>query len=533
MAASEYVPILGGNTPQQSTINYILQSLGSAAPVVNGDNPQPILGWVPPTNRDVDQFSATSVLTGGIALYSSDFPSAVAAVAAAKAGQTVVITPGLHINPPGLGNGITVLNDNVTVIVTPGAEILVQTWGQPGIDCIGRNGVKITGGGIVRYVGVRGDHTGTVRGGAAYTACAAVYINGDRCTVDDLRSIDMPTGVYLSSWDGASIYGHVGVKNKVVNFETQGMDFGILYTRQESFTFDHIYGHDDIDDSSGINPTHIIYGSPTQVYRASGLTVSNLIADRILFGQPYQFKYTDTVTASNFIARNSRGLANIQGCSDFRLDVAISTGTLPTLTAPNGAITIQDMTTTRNSLSNITIVAGSAGVDQRLFLLAGSDCSIENLQIVSKRLTGSGSGIAQVWGDRNTVKGASFTEISAFSAVGLVMGDIAGTYSTNNVLVEGLQTSGVYSGVDFYGPISGTFRYNRANLAASFAAFRKLGAQPNTLDIFRDNILTVTGTPEGNYAAPVGTVVQRDNGGASTSFYIKEAGSGNTGWRAV
>lgn len=39
-----------------------------------------------------------------------------------------------------------------------------------------------------------------------------------------------------------------------------------------------------------------------------------------------------------------------------------------------------------------------------------------------------------------------------------------------------------------------------------------------------------TGSPEGVVTAPVGSLWSRTNGGAGTSLYIKETGSGNTGW---
>lgn len=42
--------------------------------------------------------------------------------------------------------------------------------------------------------------------------------------------------------------------------------------------------------------------------------------------------------------------------------------------------------------------------------------------------------------------------------------------------------------------------------------------------------LAGSGTPEGNVAAPVGSTYRRSDGGAGTSFYVKESGSGNTGW---
>ena len=41
-----------------------------------------------------------------------------------------------------------------------------------------------------------------------------------------------------------------------------------------------------------------------------------------------------------------------------------------------------------------------------------------------------------------------------------------------------------------------------------------------------------TGTPEGSVTASVGSIFLRTDGGSNTSFYVKESGSGNTGWVA-
>ena len=41
-----------------------------------------------------------------------------------------------------------------------------------------------------------------------------------------------------------------------------------------------------------------------------------------------------------------------------------------------------------------------------------------------------------------------------------------------------------------------------------------------------------TGTPEGNVTAPVGSLYTRTNGGTGTTLYVKETGTGNTGWVA-
>ena len=40
------------------------------------------------------------------------------------------------------------------------------------------------------------------------------------------------------------------------------------------------------------------------------------------------------------------------------------------------------------------------------------------------------------------------------------------------------------------------------------------------------------GTPEAAVVAEIGSIYLRTDGGASTSFYVKESGTGNTGWVA-
>ena len=54
----------------------------------------------------------------------------------------------------------------------------------------------------------------------------------------------------------------------------------------------------------------------------------------------------------------------------------------------------------------------------------------------------------------------------------------------------------------------------------------------NTLAGVVVSILAGTGTPEGAYTAPVGSMYLRTDGGAGTSHYVKESGAGNTGWVA-
>ena len=51
--------------------------------------------------------------------------------------------------------------------------------------------------------------------------------------------------------------------------------------------------------------------------------------------------------------------------------------------------------------------------------------------------------------------------------------------------------------------------------------------------ITQNDIKQGAGSPEGVITAPVGTLFLRSDGGASTTLYVKESGTGNTGWKAV
>ena len=46
------------------------------------------------------------------------------------------------------------------------------------------------------------------------------------------------------------------------------------------------------------------------------------------------------------------------------------------------------------------------------------------------------------------------------------------------------------------------------------------------------SIFRGTGTPEGAVTAPVGSLYLRADGGASTTLYVKESGTDDTGWVA-
>lgn len=60
----------------------------------------------------------------------------------------------------------------------------------------------------------------------------------------------------------------------------------------------------------------------------------------------------------------------------------------------------------------------------------------------------------------------------------------------------------------------------------------QMGASSVLIWSGRSRILSGTGSPEGVVIANQGSLFLRTDGGSSTSFYVKESGTGNTGWVA-
>ncbi|MEE4566823.1 pyocin knob domain-containing protein [Paenibacillus polymyxa] len=59
------------------------------------------------------------------------------------------------------------------------------------------------------------------------------------------------------------------------------------------------------------------------------------------------------------------------------------------------------------------------------------------------------------------------------------------------------------------------------------------GGDMNSLKASSANLFSGNGSPEGAVSAPVGSLYRRLDGYAGETLYIKESGTGNTGWRAV
>jgi hypothetical protein len=150
--------------------------------------------------------------------------------------------------------------------------------------------------------------------------------------------------------------------------------------------------------------------------------------------------------------------------------------------------------------------------------------------------SGVGALSSNTTGNQNTASGRnalySNTTGSFNSALGFGSGSFIFDGFTNNTITD----NSVYVGYD-----SRALADNQTNQIV--IGHTAIGGGSNTATIGNSSVTVLylagsvgwfqgNGTPEGVVAAPVGSFYSRKNGGAGTSFYVKESGSGNTGWIA-
>jgi hypothetical protein len=79
-----------------------------------------------------------------------------------------------------------------------------------------------------------------------------------------------------------------------------------------------------------------------------------------------------------------------------------------------------------------------------------------------------------------------------------------------------------------------TFAAHGAAPTTLAEAAKRIARLERALETFTKTIILHrgTGTPEAAVIAPVGALYLRDDGGAGTTLYVKESGTGSSGWVA-
>jgi hypothetical protein len=172
--------------------------------------------------------------------------------------------------------------------------------------------------------------------------------------------------------------------------------------------------------------------------------------------------------------------------------------------------------------------------------LDGTTLSTENqLTVIGGKYAGRNAGTVGSWMDVDFASGVMIVapNVSRYTNV---INTTANTVD-NSVFVSGLDgigyatfnsgTAGKVSGI-FPATVlnSGAFRY-----AARFSDLTASGGVTATGGFVNNGSvvwLAGGGSPEGAVTAVVGSLWSRTDGGAGTSLYVKESGTGNTGWVA-
>jgi hypothetical protein len=103
------------------------------------------------------------------------------------------------------------------------------------------------------------------------------------------------------------------------------------------------------------------------------------------------------------------------------------------------------------------------------------------------------------------------------------LSEIFGTLALSKIFIQPSLTGGLDTGKTFFPQGTPQIFGDQISFNTSAGQINWDGGQ---------KWLVGTGTPEGAVTAPVGSLFTRTNGGAGTTLYIKESGSGNTGWVA-
>lgn len=404
----------------------------------------------------------------------------------AFSGSKVRFMPGTYALS---GTGLSFGHDDVTIDAS-GATITQSTWGVPAFDLIGRNHMTLDVH-SARFVGTRGGQGTFTRGQAGYTIGAAVYITGDHNWVRTLTSVNFAVGVNLSGWNGSTAWGHQGIGNRIGKMEVSGMDWGVLWARQSGLVIDDIYGHDDIDDSGGVNPTHVLYGSARTGSRDQAVTIKKVRAANILSGQPVQVKYSDDLTLRNLFVTNSRGVLNLIDCNSLDIDGVIGTQILAN--GGQGAWTIQSTNTfsQRPRVANVSIQL-AANVDEPAMMSITDDGQWSKISVETNhsfRVRVSTPDI-NIRGTGNVYRDVRDNQLGTVGVLGI---EVGGTQTGNNTRIINPVVTGASAMVAIVGGSTGVVvDYNRGAQSVSTFITNAYGTGTETWSTRLSSATTLT-----------------------------------------
>ena len=164
--------------------------------------------------------------------------------------------------------------------------------------------------------------------------------------------------------------------------------------------------------------------------------------------------------------------------------------------------TVKTPVTALFARDDVTVGTGGTGATTSVLNLSGSNAATQGSVIIGKR-NGSGSFIL---GDSGPVLGGT-------------NGLLFFAYGAQKILFS----SADYGSQLEIDPPTGNVTVKTGNLVVGTAG--KGVSLPGGI-----TWTSGAGSPEGVVTAPIGSLYSRSDGGLLTSFYVKQSGTGNTGW---
>lgn len=357
----------------------------------------PGIGWATQLNVAINAINTeVDIQANELAINVTRFPSVQSAIDSAPAGATLFFPS--TMSPVAVPAGGFALKSNNLTIDARGVEFQVSNWGTPAFLALRSNG----GGdghtfriGMVRYTGVRGNHTGApIRGSAPYCSGCGVWTNGDRNFIEYLRTDGMPTPIFFASWNGSTVNDRVGVGNRIGYLEATRYNFALLFVRQRGFDFGNAYCYNDLDDSGGANPTHAIYGSASDGFRSEGGFIGDWLVEDNLSGAPFQFKYTDGVIAGTLTGNKSAGIASIQNCNDFSATALVGAGVKSSITGSRLVEFVGVDSCRRVDVGRINIDKAAGVNSESIVAIIEESATIGSINVISRGTSSAGAELA-------------------------------------------------------------------------------------------------------------------------------------------
>lgn len=358
------------------------------------------------------------------------------------------------------------------------------------------------------------------------------FINGNRSGVAFQRAVEYVwvTDNYYEgtsdqdiSWEpsGSTSPRHIVCSGNIVNHSTA----------PNSIVIAGVDGSDLATDIKFVN--NVIVGGDIKVVRTDGFLIAGNYFES---QQTSRFPIWLSGTVRNGVVRDNecRWTAGTAATGHIHVnpdngvgpsDISI-VGNRVVCTQNIGGINVQDAS--RILIQGNTVKGSGAGSTIGIRCRNASMSEIQDIQIIGNTvLDFSATAIQITGGASNLVRGIQVvgntfddTDTSTPSQTTGIDFNTLSTYLTGSppVVMGNLSNRGITS------PIA---NLGTAAIVVAGGSANAIGTANVSVSVF-----FCSGTPEGAITAPVGSMATRRDGGAGTTFYIKESGTGNTGWVA-